>query len=449
MGKSIIIEQAKKVSEEQVERATFIGLSLFTLVYPLLQYIWPLHPLGNQLQDFLLVWTSIYFIVLFGIQRINKRIVIGKKNIAGLFLLVMLLIGLFSCLWNGKFETTVYGNDFQGECLLIHMAYYMICLSAMQLRKKEYREGVMTFLILILGFIALFGVLQFLQIPFINHKILRSAVYPARNRNFYAAFPVLLNGLLFGKILYGEKKSRGAEGFWHILLMISFGACVAAQSMLVYLGVIMQFVIAIFLAFFKERRKLVKIAAMAIEFLFVFCIFDLISGGAVVLEVLSLSKQIEQEGSLLGDYVGSGRMAIWKAVLDKIPENWLFGCGIERLGVSCEIGEIAMTAGNAHNEYLQIWVTQGTFAILSYLVFLFALFIPGILQFIKKDRYDSDFVSKAALFSFFGYIAQAFANIRVIQVAPYFFLICGLLYIKKRDEEGSKLGGSNEKRKKD
>lgn len=432
MGKSVIIEKAKKVSDEQVQRALFVGLSLFILIYPVIQYIWPTHMLGNQLQGILLVWFSIYFALLFGIQRVNSRIVIERKNIAGILLIVMLAIGLVSCIWNGKFETTVYGNDFLGECLLVHMAYYLICLAAMQLKNKKYREGIFFFTLLVLGFIAMYGVMQFWHVPFIRHKRFMAAVYPARNQNYYAAFPILLNGLIFVKILYGNIKNGKRKVFWHLLIVISFAACISAQSLLVYLGIIMQFVLAIFLDLVTGRKKIKEIVILGVEFVSVYVIFNLASGGIVARESLTLVSQVKNEGTLLGDSVGSGRMSIWKRTLDMISERWLFGYGIERLGISYMVGEHQSITGNAHNEYLQIWATQGTFAIIAYLVFLFALFIPGLLQFIKKDRYESDFVSKAAMFAFFGYIAQAFANIRVIQAAPYFWLCCGLLYVRKR-----------------
>lgn len=432
MGKSVIIEKAKKISAEQVERAIYIGLSLFILIYPMIQYIWPTHMLGNQLQVIFLLCFDAFFLIQFGIQRINQRVVIEKKNIAAVFLLVMLAIGLISCVVNGKLETTVYGDDFQSECLLVHMAYYIMCLAAMQLKNEKYRKAVVFFLYLVLGFIAVYGIMQFFQVPFINHKLTRAAVYPTRNQNYYAAFPVLLSGLIFGKILCYKTSELKKNIFWNIMAMISFAASISSQSLLVFLGIIMQFVLAIFLDMLTGRKNIKKIVLLVVEFFVVYIVMSIASGGAVISELMSIFTQIKNDGTLLGDSVGSGRMSIWKETLTMIPEKWMFGYGIERLRINYVVGEHLWTGGNAHNEYLQIWATQGTFAIIAYLIFLFALFIPGLLQFIKKDSYESDFASKAAMFAFFGYIAQAFANIRVIQVAPYFWLCCGLLYVRKR-----------------
>ena len=134
-------------------------------------------------------------------------------------------------------------------------------------------------------------------------------------------------------------------------------------------------------------------------------------------------------------------MLIWKQTVALLPEYWLFGCGIELLIVHCfdhvDIGE-AFAFDRAHNEYLNLWVTEGIFALVIYLVFLFALFLPGIAMFMKNKktgavRQGGDEVSKIALFAFFGYIAQAFFNSSVVQVAPYFWMICGLLYSRKRN----------------
>ena len=76
-----------------------------------------------------------------------------------------------------------------------------------------------------------------------------------------------------------------------------------------------------------------------------------------------------------------------------------------------------------------------------YLAFLFALFFPGVMSFFQRKKkapkdVTRDVLSKIVLFAFFGYIAQAFFNISVIQVAPYFWMICGFLHGEISNEEG-------------
>ncbi|MGN1084506.1 MAG: hypothetical protein ACI4QX_05855, partial [Lachnospiraceae bacterium] len=185
MGKSVIMEKAGKVSEEQVQKALFAGLALFVLLFPLGQYIWTRNSLGSRLQAMFLVSLTLYFCCLFGIERINRRAVIGKGNVAALAGLAMLTISLLSCIRNGKLDTTVYGNDFSKECLLIHVSYYVIFLAASNLTKGKYRRVLLTFLYMMLGFIAVYGIAQFFEVPFFRHSFAKAAVYPARNQNFY------------------------------------------------------------------------------------------------------------------------------------------------------------------------------------------------------------------------------------------------------------------------
>ncbi|MBE5930747.1 MAG: hypothetical protein E7268_06810 [Lachnospiraceae bacterium] len=436
MGKSVILKKIEKVTEEQIQTALFAGLALFVLVFPLAKYIWTYHVRANQVQEIFLILLMLYFLAVLGIEYRNKKIPL--RNIAAWAIIGMTVFGFISCVWNGDYVNGIYGDDFQGEGLITLVSYYALFFAAAHLKKKEYRRWLFGFICLSLGFIALYGILQFFHVPFMIHNVIKAAILPTRNQNYYAAFPVLFLGLLFGIILYEEAKGNTSGKnmiIWHVLVMIGYGACIGSDSMLVYIGLIMQFLLMIFLECFRKEKRFGTIFLFLVEFAVVFGIFDLLSGGQANEELFSLTNQIKQEGTILGDSVGSGRMKIWKETLKLIPKDWAFGCGLDKFVIDCGTAEAPYLYSDAHNEYLQMWAEQGFFVVASYLVFLFSLFIPGCLQFIKKEEYDSDFVSKAAMFAFFGYIAQAFANIRVLQVAPYFWLCCGLLYVRKRQNK--------------
>lgn len=436
MENSVCLKKGKNVTEEQIQTALFAGLALFVLAFPAAKYIWTYHIRANQVQEVFLIGLTVYFLLVLGMAYRNRSIPV--KNISAIALIGMVVFGLISSLWNGDLENSIYGGEFEGEGLITLVSYYAIFFAAAHLKKKEYRRWLCRFLCMELAFVAAYGIMQFFQVPFMIHALNKAAILPTRNQNFYAALPVLFLGFVFGKILYGEETS-GKPGkrmvLWHILAMLGYGACISADSLVAYLGLIMQFLLLLFLACFQKQKRFSTILLLLAEFFAVFFVFDLCSGGQAIEEVLSLFFQIQKEGSLLGDSVGTGRMAIWKETLKLISEKPILGCGIECYSIQYAMGENVYFCSNAHNEYLQIWAEQGIFCIAFYLLFLFSLFIPGLLQFIKKDRYDSDLVSKAAMFAFFGYIAQAFANIRVLQVAPYFWLCCGLLYVRRRQEE--------------
>lgn len=426
-----IVEKIKDITEDQIQKALFAGLAFFALVYLLPNYMWVYHVRANQVQEIFLVILTIYFLILFGIEYRNKRI--PFKNVSVLALIGLAIAGLISAVCNGDLTNSIYGDEFQGEGWITLITYYALFFAAAHLKKKEYRRWLLIFVTLNLSFVLFYGILQFFHVPFMVHNIIKAAILPTRNQNYFAAFPVLFLGICFGKLLYDEEKgSRKSRILWHLLVMMGYGAAIGSDSLVAYMGIVMQFVIMIFLEFIRKQKRLKTILLFVLEFVIVFMIFNYCSGGLVKEEVDSLSKQIRQEGSVFGDTVGTGRMKIWKETIKLVQGDWLFGCGIEKFMVNKGTEEMPEYCNNAHNEYLQLLAEQGVFALVSYLVFLFSLFIPGLLQFIKKEEYDSDVVSKAAMFAFFGYIAQAFANIRVVQVAPYFWLCCGLLYVRKQ-----------------
>lgn len=429
MGKSVVVEKASKVSEKQGQKALFEGLAMFALLFPLGQYVWPYHVIGNQVQSYFIIGMALYFLCILAIEYINHRIKIRKVSLISIVGLI--LFGVISCVCSGQINTSVYSDEFQGQGFLVIFSYYVIFLAATQLKDKSYRKKLLFIVLLVLAFIAFYGILQFLEVPMIRHKASRVAVFPTKNQNFYAALPVMFVGLMFVKVMYDEKKTQVSKGrvvLYHLMLILGFGACLSADSLLMYVGLLMEFLLLLFLEFTTKKHRYGKVLILVAEFVAVFFLFDAISGGQTKEEVLTLSYQIEQEGTLLGDSVGTGRMLLWKDTIKAIPDIWAFGCGIECTGLNHGVSD-------AHNEYLQLWAEQGIFALISYLVFLFSLFIPGLLQFIREDDYDSDIVSKASMFAFFGYIAQAFVNVRVLQVAPYFWLCCGLLYVRKRQNK--------------
>ena len=84
----------------------------------------------------------------------------------------------------------------------------------------------------------------------------------------------------------------------------------------------------------------------------------------------------------------------------------------------------------AHNVYIQIGVTNGIFALAAYMLICLVVFLKG---FKLKDNY-----SNSLFMAFVSYCILAFANISVIDVAPYFFIILGLLMSEEKSLKISK-----------
>ena len=84
-----------------------------------------------------------------------------------------------------------------------------------------------------------------------------------------------------------------------------------------------------------------------------------------------------------------------------------------------------MIYDNAHNIYLHTLVSTGLLGLIPYLILCLLTFIKGLKL---KDK------NGILLFSgFVAYSIQGFANISVIQVAPIYYLIIGLILSIKEE----------------
>ena len=293
------------------------------------------------------------------------------------------------------------------------------------------------------------GIIQFTGIYQFRFWYPGMAYVPMLNPNFYGAFAVLFTGVVIGGFFIYHKESELTHpftwwnrGVWYSLVLLGYGACISAASSLVYVGLIMVFLLYAFLEFVTKRKEFLTLVALIIGLFIMIFLFNIICKGRVVGEISTVGKQIQEEGTIFGDGVGSSRMLIWKQTIALLPEYGWVGCGLEQLDMFCMEnygGENAVQFDKAHNEYLNLWITEGILALIFYLIFLFSLFISGIKQFLRKREIETknksmerNEISKMVFFAFFGYIEQAFFNISVIQVAPYFWMICGLLYCGKR-----------------
>ena len=123
--------------------------------------------------------------------------------------------------------------------------------------------------------------------------------------------------------------------------------------------------------------------------------------------------------------IGSGRLVIWENSLPLVKKYWLVGCGLDNFkDVYPNSGTMAFD--KAHNVYLQMAITNGIPALITFLILLFIAFIKGI-------RFKNNFFTPIYM-AFIGYSIQAFFNISVIDVAPYYYIILGLIFSKYTNE---------------
>lgn len=463
-----MIDKMKQISNCTTQKMIFLGLSVFIFLYPLLQSLGIDPDLATFLQVTLLSISLLYFGYFFLVELVNERLSARKRELCYWCIAVLAIAGFIAVLVAEDKVIALKGTDLRGEGFTSIMAYYMIFLVTTLLKERKYRQRILHLFCLFGVIIMVMGVLQYTEIFEWRERFNAMAHVPMQNPNFFGGFSVLFSGVAIGGFLTYNKESKISHPFrfwnritWYLLVLCGYASCISASSSLVYVGLIMIFLMSIFVEIISRRRRFLPILCIIGGLVVTVCFFDVIKDGGTTRELTSVGEQIKEEGSIFGDGVGTNRMMIWKQYIRLLPKYWLFGSGIEQM-TRIYIEEYGLYNGTtyfdkAHNEYLNLWMTEGIFAILSYLVFLFALFIPGVVQFWKfqnrkeetgnenekrgkrfllklQGERESDEVTKIVFFGFFGYIAQAFISISVVQVAPYFWMICGLLYSRKRVE---------------
>ena len=139
------------------------------------------------------------------------------------------------------------------------------------------------------------------------------------------------------------------------------------------------------------------------------------------------------------DDFGSGRLYIWRNILELVPEHPLIGGGPDTLGLRTDAAFerydetlgilIHSSIDAAHNEYLNILVNQGAIALLLYLV---ALAVSAV----KWVRYSTkDPVVAICGSAILGYCIQAFFGISSPISTPYFWMALAFLN-RMQDKRG-------------
>ena len=147
-------------------------------------------------------------------------------------------------------------------------------------------------------------------------------------------------------------------------------------------------------------------------------------------ELCDINKTIESGGN--------GRIDIWKKSLNVFRKYPLVGVGFDNFYLAYPNPKVDNTISfiitgneviensnsyylvdNAHNVYLHLLISTGLLGLIPYLILCLLTFIKGL-----KQNNKLVFI---LIQGFVAYSIQAFANISVIEVAPIYYIIMGLI----------------------
>ncbi len=380
-------------------------------------------------KSFISLYGTLLFLnfIIFIVLLIRKKI---KLHIYDFFILLMIIFGVISTIFAIRSNVALYGFTGRYEGLISLLYYYSIFLISSCIPKEQRKMIVYT--ILVMGLTELvYGLLQVMNMDIVKTIIHDKTLWVTGytyNPNFFGI--IMLISLCYSLGLFIENSSLKRRIIYIILFILFLIGLLLSNTTSCVVGLIF---ILIYLIFYCIRNKninsLLVVLILVINITFIMNQF----GYTTIVNDLIRTKNetVEIAKGNVDGYYGTRRIKIWSETMKIVPKNLVHGVGIDNFffafGSKPLIIKVYMY-DKAHNEFLQILITEGIFALISYLLFYISVLLIGFKNNYKKYHY--------LLLTPIAYLIQAFFNISVIEIAPIFFISLGLL-IDRSDKDNT------------
>ena len=388
-------------------------------------------------------------LTLFVILSFIGRAMAGKFRfyIADVFYFTLMAFMLISMFFSQNFGVFAEGQKYYMEHPTHFLCYYGLFYAGSMIEDTKLRRNVLITYVIV-AFIQ--GVVAFLQtrgfeISYCLFEADRpgyTATYGLlQNTNFYGTLSCVLTAATSGLFIMSSKIFKKAAVKWAIfaLAILMFYTMIASMARLAWLG--MGAMILMYIISFVIMRKGAidndSLRQIVIDFLTLIIGFIVVIILNIILES-SITDKLEQTSEDVAEItetgnvnIGNGRDDIWRAALSSVPRHWATGIGLDNLTAAFreqpgwQKGMYVQAKG--HCEYIHTLATQGVFALINYV----ALLLYATVSTVKGIVHEKNDVKRSFLWIFFGvfvaYISQALVSSSVMNVAPYFWIILGLV----------------------
>ena len=373
-------------------------------------------------------YTMIYaFIINFIVSII---LIIKKKfklEIYDILLVIISLLLIISCIFAKNRFLAIYGFMYRYEGIFA-LFYYLSLLFISSFIDKKYKK-LITEIIIYIGVIN--SIYAFLQV---NNSSLVRKLYNFKeiwatgflnNPNFLGTYMLISLSLSIG-LFIDEKENIDKIKYGIIIGILMIGLLISnTTSCVVGLIIVFLYVLIYSIKLKKYRDIVIIFLIIVIESI----MFEM-SGLTTLIKDLNTTKNetVELSRGNYNENYGTKRVEIWRQSIEEVPKYLIHGIGIDNFSL-IKNGRPIVVGYNAydkaHNEYLQILLCEGIFALISYLLLYFIILIRGIIKSFKDKKIY-------LVLPVLGYLVQAFFNISVIEVAPIFYICLGLLISRKK-----------------
>lgn len=435
-----------------ISMALFLFLPIGELITEILgknkiKVIGPRPPIPSYFQPYIVAVFGAA-LALFIILNFISRIVSGKFKIyvADIFFFTLFFFMILSMAFSVNRGVFAGGSKVYCERPEIFLCYYCLYFAGSMIEDPKLRKKMLyTYFIVaiiqgVVAFLQTFRIEIYYCLFLYNRASTKAAYGLLQNTNFYGAlslvFVASVSGLfIFSSVLF--KKKLVFKWITYVVALFVFYTMLASYSRLAWLGfagMICTYIIS-FIVMRKSTMDKDKLKKIVIDFLIMcggFAAIILITTLATTVVTSRIKETANDTLAKVGDdNFGHGRGRIWRAGISSIPKHWVTGIGLDNYAQSFreladwKKGDFIQDKG--HNEYLHTLVTQGVFALINYL----AVLIYAAVNAVKRIINEKDDVKRCLhwifLVIFAAYACQALLNSSVLNVAPYFWIIIGLL----------------------
>lgn len=340
-----------------------------------------------------------------------------KINYIDYIFYILIICGLISTIVASNINIAIVGEIDRNEGILSLLAYYFIALCIKNLNNKEYIKKIINIILIVGLFLVGYAIIQvYTNVGFVKHfSVPYIASSLCGNPNFFGSYLVMLLCISINEFLLNK------EYKYLIFSIIYFIGLVLAGSTGPFITFIIMTIFIIIKNFKRTKIKYILLLLIFIPTLFISNYFI-----KIVHNNIDQSYNIVDDISNIKDkninQMTSGRLDLWKRSIPLVKKYYLLGAGIDNFGIVFEKVTKDIRFDKAHNVYLQILITNGIVPLLLVLALCFITFIKGF------KIIDTMYLS--IYFACIGYMIQAFSNISVIDVAPIFFVLLGLILNK-------------------
>ena len=342
-------------------------------------------------------------------------------KIYDLFFIFILAFSLLSAILSINTESAFFGFKGRYEGFFQIMYYFSLFFLASFLNKNE--KKIIAIAIMLSGLIeviyAHFQVFKLFNVFVMYHHKKPWATGFVTNPNFFGSLSVL--SLCIAISLFFDVEKKYLKTILGVLIAILMSGLLISDTLSALIGLI---VAMMYLIFFAIKNKKIKLLIITIIVLAVMTGLQTGLGKTNLLKDLVKTKNqsIEIAKGNVKDNYGSNRMFIWKNTLKIVPDNLHYGVGIDNFYYAFGDKPLVMKGwffDKAHNEYLQILICEGIHALTAYLLFFGSIFLIGVKDSLKNKKL-------LFILPVIAYLVQAFFNISVIEVSPFFYAFLGL-----------------------